>query len=57
MALKRCHAGVKTLDVRALTLSVRQGGHSIAIACPFDAACEELPPSTEDPVEQQARRD
>jgi hypothetical protein len=56
MVLKRRKAGIEPLHVYVL-VPVREGRHSIAIACPFDAAREELPSSAENPVKQRARRD
>jgi len=57
MGLKRRQADVETLDERAMTLPVCERRHSIAIACPLDAARKELAPSTQNPVKQWARRD
>jgi hypothetical protein len=34
-----------------------EGRHSIAIACPFDSAREELPSPAKNPVKQRARGD
>ena len=57
MVLKRRKAGVKPLDVYMVMPFLGKGRHSVAIASPFDSACEELPSTAKNPVKQRARRD